>query len=145
MELTLMVYSIFSVFITHCDSLNSVLSPLINTCAFWSSSVCVCVCVYVWWEREKRERDMYMWIHTALYTISANRTESGWRETEDCPKINLGICNAWHRLPRWLNGKESAGQAGNTIQPLDQEDSPGEGNGNPPQYSCLENPMDRGA
>ena len=22
--------------------------------------------------------------------------------------------------------------------------SPGEGNGNPPQYSCLENPMDRG-
>ena len=22
---------------------------------------------------------------------------------------------------------------------------PGEGNGNPPQYSCLENPMDRGA
>ena len=25
------------------------------------------------------------------------------------------------------------------------EDSPGEGNGNPLQYSCLENPMDRGA
>ena len=28
---------------------------------------------------------------------------------------------------------------------LDQEDSSGEGNGNPLQYSCLENPMDRGA
>ena len=26
-----------------------------------------------------------------------------------------------------------------------QEDSPGEGNGNPLQYSCLEAPMDRGA
>ena len=26
-----------------------------------------------------------------------------------------------------------------------QEDSPGEGNGNLLQYSCLENPMDRGA
>ena len=25
------------------------------------------------------------------------------------------------------------------------ERSPGDGNGNPPQYSCLENPMDRGA
>ena len=25
------------------------------------------------------------------------------------------------------------------------EKSPGEGNGNPLQYSCLENPMDRGA
>ena len=26
-----------------------------------------------------------------------------------------------------------------------QGDSPGEENGNSPQYSCLENPMDRGA
>ena len=30
------------------------------------------------------------------------------------------------------------------IQSLGQED-PGEGNGNPLQYSCLENPMDGGA
>ena len=28
---------------------------------------------------------------------------------------------------------------------LGREDSPGEGNGNPLQYYCLENPMDRGA
>ena len=28
---------------------------------------------------------------------------------------------------------------------MGQEDSPGEGNSNPPQYLCLENPMDRGA
>ena len=28
---------------------------------------------------------------------------------------------------------------------LGQEDSPGEGNGNPLQYSCLEDSMDRGA
>ena len=31
------------------------------------------------------------------------------------------------------------------IQFLGQEDSPGEGNGNPLQYSYLENPMDGGA
>ena len=31
------------------------------------------------------------------------------------------------------------------VQFLCQEDSPEEGNGNPLQYSCLENPMDRGA
>ena len=31
------------------------------------------------------------------------------------------------------------------VQSLGWEDSPGEGNGNPLQYSCLENPMDRGA
>ena len=30
------------------------------------------------------------------------------------------------------------------VRSLGQEDSPGEGNGNPLQYSCLENPMDRG-
>ena len=30
-------------------------------------------------------------------------------------------------------------------QSLGQEDSPGEGNGKPSQYSCLENPMDREA
>ena len=31
------------------------------------------------------------------------------------------------------------------VQSLGQEDSPGEGNGNPLQYPCLENPMDRRA
>ena len=31
------------------------------------------------------------------------------------------------------------------IRSLCQKDSPGDGNGNPPQYSCLENPVDRGA
>ena len=31
------------------------------------------------------------------------------------------------------------------VQSLGWEDSPGEGNGNPLQYSCLENSMDRGA
>ena len=30
------------------------------------------------------------------------------------------------------------------VQSLGQEDSPGEGNGNPLQYFCLENPMDGG-
>ena len=31
------------------------------------------------------------------------------------------------------------------IQSLGWEDSPGEGDGNPLEYSCLENSMDRGA
>ena len=30
------------------------------------------------------------------------------------------------------------------VRSLGWEDSPGEGNGNPLQYSCLENPMDGG-
>ena len=34
---------------------------------------------------------------------------------------------------------------GTWIRSLGREDSPGEGDGNSLQYSCLENPMDRGA
>jgi len=47
-------------------------------------------------------------------------------------------------LPRWVSGKESACQAGNTGSIPGSERSLGEGNGNPLQYSCLGNPMDRG-
>ena len=48
-------------------------------------------------------------------------------------------------LARWLNGKEpafSAGEAG-SVPGLGR--CPGGGNSNPLQYSCLKNPMDRGA
>ena len=50
-----------------------------------------------------------------------------------------------NRLPLWLSGKESAYNAGDQDLISGSGRSPGEGNGNPPQYSCLENPMDRGA
>ena len=41
-------------------------------------------------------------------------------------------------------GKESACNAGDLDSIPGSGRSPGEGNGNPLQYSCLENPMDRG-
>ena len=41
-------------------------------------------------------------------------------------------------------GKESACQAGDVGSIPGSGRSLGEGNGNPLQYSCLENPMDRG-
>ena len=41
-------------------------------------------------------------------------------------------------------GKESACNAGDLGSIPRSGRSPGEGNGNPPQYSCLENPLDRG-
>ena len=43
------------------------------------------------------------------------------------------------------NGKESAWNAGDQGLIPGSGRSPGEGNGNPLQYSCLENSMDRGA
>ena len=39
----------------------------------------------------------------------------------------------------------NAGDAGNMGSIPGSGRSPGEGNGNRPQYSCLKNPMDRGA
>ena len=48
-------------------------------------------------------------------------------------------------LPKWLSGKESACQAVDAGSVPGLERSPGEGNGNPLQYFCLENTMDKGA
>ena len=48
-------------------------------------------------------------------------------------------------FPGGSDGKEPACSAENTGLIPGSGRSPGEGNGNPLQYSCLENPMDRGA
>ena len=47
--------------------------------------------------------------------------------------------------PRWLSGKESTCNAGDSGSISELGRSLGEGIGNPLQYSCLGNPMDRGA
>ena len=66
--------------------------------------------------------------------------------------ITLGMIQTWpldltsfswsHRLPRWCGGKESACHSRRHKR---CGFDPGVGNGNSLQYSCLENPMDRGA
>ena len=48
-------------------------------------------------------------------------------------------------FPGGSDGKASACNAGDLGSIPGSGRSPGEGNGNPLQYSCLENPMDRGA
>ena len=48
-------------------------------------------------------------------------------------------------FPGGSDGKVSAYSVGDPGSVLGLGRSPGEGNGNPPQYSCLENPRDRGA
>ena len=47
-------------------------------------------------------------------------------------------------FPDGSDGKESACNAGDPDSVPEWGRSPGEGNGNPLQYSCLENSMDRG-
>ena len=61
-------------------------------------------------------------------------------------KIELLI--SFYGLPRWLSGKEPACQCRRCTDASSipgSGRSAGEGNGNPLQYSCLENPMDRRA
>ena len=51
-------------------------------------------------------------------------------------------------LPLWLSGKETscnAGDVGDSGSIPGSGRSPGRGHGNPLQYSCLGNPIDRGA
>ena len=52
-------------------------------------------------------------------------------------------CNTVYWLLRWHSGKESACNAGNLGLIPGLGRSPGEENGYPLQYSCLENSMDR--
>ena len=44
-------------------------------------------------------------------------------------------------LPQWLSSKDSTGDV---VSIPGSGRFPGGGHGNPVQYSCLENPMDRG-
>ena len=48
-------------------------------------------------------------------------------------------------FPGGSDGNESAYNAGDPSLILGLGRYPGEGNGNPLKYSCLENPVDRGA
>ena len=59
------------------------------------------------------------------------------------PKKGAPI-NIWG-FPGGSDGKASACNAGDLGSIPESGRSPGEGNGNPLQYSCLENSMDRGA
>ena len=70
----------------------------------------------------------------------------------DHPKFMISSSSVWwyHALsiqgfPGSSVSKESACNAGDPVFIPGWGRSPGEGNGNPLQYSCLENPMDRGA
>ena len=56
--------------------------------------------------------------------------------------LSLEKRGSFHRVS---DGKESACNAGDLSSIPGLGGSPGEGNGNPIQYSCVENSMDRGA
>ena len=55
------------------------------------------------------------------------------------------VSENWGDFPGGSDSKESTCNAGNVGSIPGLGRPPGEGNGNPLQYSCLENPLDRGA
>ena len=59
-------------------------------------------------------------------------------------KVSVHFCTT-RDFPGGSDGKASAYNAGDPGSIPGSRRSPGEGDGNPLQYSCLENPMDRGA
>ena len=62
--------------------------------------------------------------------------------------MGLQGCRSELGLPRWQVVKNLSANTGDVRDPgsiLGLGRSSGQGNGNPCQYSCLENPMDRGA
>ena len=62
-----------------------------------------------------------------------------------CNTEHLYCFHTLKGFPGGSDDKESACNAGDLGLIPGSGRSPGEGNGNPLQYSCLENPMDRGA
>ena len=82
--------------------------------------------------------------HILQYPVHFLRTDFYlcWRRRdEDSGYSSKSTC----RLLWWLSSKESAFNAGDTGSIPGSDRSPEEGNGNPLQYSCLENPMGRRA
>ena len=71
--------------------------------------------------------------------------EACWKTVQKVEDQKFGIAHIELGLPRWLSGKEPACHAGDMGLIPGLGKSPGEGNGNPLQYSCLGNLIDKGA
>ena len=83
------------------------------------------------------------------FPISSLFSVEGCTFLSVCPFLP-GCRFHWHiialsKLPMWFSCKEFACNAGDVGSIPGLGRSPGEGNGNPLQYSCLEGPMDGGA
>ena len=71
------------------------------------------------------------------------RERENLRKTENNHNlINIFLSTHYRGFPGGSDGKASAYNAGDLGSITESGRSPGEGNGNPLQYSCLENPMD---
>ena len=98
------------------------------------------------WKRNQSHRK-FTFQRLGSWPPAGGNRDSRLRSVVLAPSLEMGQALTEHpmRLPRLLSGKESACLTERTGSILGSGRSPEEGNGNPFQYSCLENPMDRGA
>ena len=82
---------------------------------------------------------MYLRVFERKTESLREKNEGGLQEKLVC----LLVFSHIKGFPRSSVGKESACNAGDLSSIPGLGRSPGEGNGNPLQYSCLENPRDR--
>ena len=92
-----------------------------------------------------RFRNFLKHICSRLSPLSDTCIESMFYQSSACLYIVLMMSFEDRSFPGGSEGKASACNAGDLGSIPESGRSPGEGNGNPLQYSCLENPMDRGA
>jgi len=88
------------------------------------------------------------YLHYLYHSLASDQTtgrEHSSTSTENWIKDLLRMAPPIRIRPSDSDGKESAYNAEYLGSIPGLERSPGEGNGNPLQCSCLENPMDRGA
>ena len=78
----------------------------------------------------------------ALFTIARTWKQHRCLSADEWTKK---LCYIYMGFPGSSDSKESPYSAGDLGSIPGPGGSPGEGNSNPLQYSCLENPMDRGA
>ena len=80
-----------------------------------------------------------IWVSLGLKSIGKAKVFFG-----DSKESFASLLFSASRIPGGSDGKVSAYNAGDLGSIPGLERSPGEGNSNPFQYSCLENPMDSG-
>ena len=86
-------------------------------------------------------RDIWQYLET-FFWIATIRGKVLLLSSKQRPRM---VLNNLQYFPDGLDGKESACSARNPRLISGSERSPGGGHGNPLQYPCLENPMDRRA
>ena len=87
---------------------------------------------------------VFLWLTSLSVIISTFTHVSANGIAPSLFMANIPLC-AGVGFPGGLDGKASACNAGDLGSIPGLERSPGEGNGSPLQYSCLEDPMDGGA